>query len=67
MAGINPFARRDEPKAAAVKRLSGFERLPQDYRDLCAKIGKMWKRSPQNRRVREAADNIMAMHRQKNK
>lgn len=48
-----------EPKSA-------FDRLPVGYRDLCSRITLAWQRpkqarlSPQNRRVRFAADSLLA-------
>ena len=64
MAGINPFAKRAaEINFKEITNLSGFERLEEDYVRTCEQIGKLWRRSPQNRRVREAADMIMAAKR----
>lgn len=41
--------------------MSAWDRLPQDYRDLCGEIAKKSHiKSPQNRRVRQAADDYLA-------
>lgn len=52
---FNPFGPKSEPE-----HKSGFERLPKEYTDLCKQLGKLNKRSPQNRQIRQIADRIMA-------
>jgi hypothetical protein len=57
------FGIKQEATAGPVSdNRSAWERLPKEYRDLCAKIaGKTL--SPQNKRVRLAADRILANRR----
>lgn len=43
--------------------MSAYDRLPADYRKLCEEIAKNSKLSPQNRRVRDAADRYLASKR----
>lgn len=40
--------------------MSAWSRLPKEYRDVCEQIAKNSKLSPQNRRVRAAADAYLA-------
>jgi hypothetical protein len=64
----NPFARAvaatplgtllDGLANRPERKLSGFERLPADYRAICETLGKQFKRSPQNRQVRAIADRL---------
>jgi hypothetical protein len=43
--------------------VSAWDRKPAEYRQLCEEIGKSAKLSPQNRRVQEHADRILAERR----
>jgi hypothetical protein len=43
--------------------MSAWDRKPAEYRALCEQIGKGAKLSPQNKRVQEHADRILAERR----
>lgn len=57
MAGINPFAKRAVKDEVDMR--SHWDRLPAEYQRLCKEIAPKLT-SPQNRRVRFAADMAIA-------
>lgn len=57
MVGINPFAKRE---GVVPRKLSGFERLPKNRRDIYKKLGGYFGLSPQNRRIRFMGDKALA-------
>jgi hypothetical protein len=63
MAGINPFAKRAVKDEVDMR--SHWDRLPSEYQRLCEEIAPRLT-SPQNRRVRFAADMFLARKRQGN-
>lgn len=61
---MNPFSKKIEQSPRQDTR-SAWERQPEDYRKLCERIAKQHKLSPQNKRVRAAADRTLIAQRSK--